>query len=92
MTKPGLLKCEPIKLVLKDKVKPYYARRFPFSLMSKEKEEHNCMKNEGITEQITKLTDRKKKSTILDSIDTNQLEIYWDGFGNSHVHKVFSCA
>ena len=59
-TKPGLLKCEPIKIVLKDDAKPHSvttSRKVPFPLFAKVKDELNRMKNEGIIEEVTKPTD-----------------------------------
>ena len=59
-TQPGLLKCEPVKLVLKNDAIPYSvitARRVQFPLLSKVEAEIIRMENEGIIEEVTEPTD-----------------------------------
>ena len=56
----GLLKTEPVKLTLKENAKPYCvttARRIPFPLQSKLKEELEKMERNGVIKKVTAPTD-----------------------------------
>lgn len=56
----GLMNCEPVKIELTNNTKPYCinaARKVPFPLLPKGKEELNLMLKEGIIEDVTELTD-----------------------------------
>ncbi|KAL6491496.1 hypothetical protein MHYP_G00018410 [Metynnis hypsauchen] len=56
----GTLKTEPVKIQLKDNVQPYAvhtARRVPFPMLQKVKEELQRMERNGIIEKVTKPTD-----------------------------------
>ena len=56
----GLVKCEPVKITLKEGAEPYClttARRIPFPLLEKVETELNRLETEGIIEKVTKPTD-----------------------------------
>ena len=56
----GLLKCEPVKIQLKDNAKPYsmnMPRRIPFPLLPLVEAELKRMKDEGIIEEVTERTE-----------------------------------
>ena len=56
----GLMNCEPVKIELSDNAEPYCvntARKVPFPLLPKVKEELDRMLKEGIIEEVTEPTD-----------------------------------
>ena len=56
----GLLKCEPVKIQLKDNAKPYSVntpRHIPFPLLPPVEAELKRMKDEGIIEEVTEPTE-----------------------------------
>lgn len=56
----GLVKCEPVRITLKDGAKPYClttARRIAFPLMAKVEAELNRLEKEGIIEKVERPTD-----------------------------------
>ncbi|XP_014679916.1 PREDICTED: uncharacterized protein K02A2.6-like [Priapulus caudatus] len=56
----GLLKCDPVKIQLKENAVPYSintARRVPFPILSKVKEELEYMVSVGVIEPVTEPTD-----------------------------------
>lgn len=56
----GLLKCDPVKITVREDAQPYClttARRVPFPLLPKVKQELDRLEQEGIIEKVTRPTD-----------------------------------
>jgi hypothetical protein len=80
----GLLNTEPVKLELKENAKPYCvttARRIPFPLQSKVKEELDKLERDGVIKKVTQPTDfcaplvpvKKKNNKIRICVDFKKL-------------------
>ncbi|KAK7102731.1 hypothetical protein V1264_020912 [Littorina saxatilis] len=80
----GLLKTQPVKLILKEGSKPYSvstARRVPFPIQKQVKEQLDKMERDGVIKKVTEATDycapivpvRKKGGKIRICVDYKKL-------------------